>query len=310
MPRISIIVPVYKVEKYLDRCVNSLLAQTFEDFEIILVDDGSPDNCGKMCDDWALKDSRIRVIHKENGGLSSARNAGLKEVVGEFIYFMDSDDWVEPQMLEHLLNLLEKYPEAQMAQCRYTMDKEENYVTKQPKEVIEIYDSKRMWEYFFRIRGEASNNSVCFKLYHADFLKGFAFVETLNEDVEASYEFFHRANKMVLTNLCLCHYFVNPSGITQSKFSKRDLQYLDVWSRVVKRTEVEHPEYLKYAKIYQKRANFTMLSKMVIKGYDKKDEFLSQTYRNLKSQVRKDFRVLMNIKMPISRKVLLVLVCL
>lgn len=88
MPEISIIVPVYKVEKYLDRCVKSILAQTFTDFELILVDDGSPDNCPKMCDEWAKKDERIRVIHKENGGVSSARNAGLRVAVGKYIGFV------------------------------------------------------------------------------------------------------------------------------------------------------------------------------------------------------------------------------
>ena len=103
---ISIIVPVYKVEKYLDRCIESVLAQTYTDFELILVDDGSPDNCPAMCDAWAEKDSRIRVIHKPNGGLSSARNAGLDIMKGEYVTFIDSDDTVLPNYLERLLTAL------------------------------------------------------------------------------------------------------------------------------------------------------------------------------------------------------------
>lgn len=98
MPTLSIIVPVYKVEPYLHRCVDSILAQTFTDFELILVDDGSPDNCGAICDEYAAKDSRILVIHKENGGLSDARNAGLDIAKGEYIGFVDSDDYISPQM--------------------------------------------------------------------------------------------------------------------------------------------------------------------------------------------------------------------
>lgn len=94
-PLISVIVPVYKVEKYLDECVESIVNQTYRNLEIILVDDGSPDNCPQMCDDWAKRDARIRVIHKENGGLSSARNAGLDVCTGEYISFIDSDDWLE-----------------------------------------------------------------------------------------------------------------------------------------------------------------------------------------------------------------------
>lgn len=105
---ISVIVPIYKVEAYLDECVQSIVDQTFTDLEIILVDDGSPDNCPALCDAWAAKDSRIRVIHKENGGLSDARNAGLAVAAGEYIAFVDSDDYLKPQMLEKLLSAMER----------------------------------------------------------------------------------------------------------------------------------------------------------------------------------------------------------
>lgn len=100
---ISIIVPVYKVEPYLDKCVRSIVEQTYADLEIILVDDGSPDNCPAMCDAWAEKDSRIKVIHKKNGGLSDARNAGTEAASGEYILFVDSDDWIAPEMCGFML---------------------------------------------------------------------------------------------------------------------------------------------------------------------------------------------------------------
>ena len=105
MPKISIIVPVYNVEKYLRKCVDSILNQTFKDFELILVDDGSIDTSGKICDEYNLKDNRIKVIHKENGGLSSARNAGLDIAQGEYIGFVDSDDWIELDMYEELYKI-------------------------------------------------------------------------------------------------------------------------------------------------------------------------------------------------------------
>ena len=105
-PLITVIVPVYKVEQYLERCVDSLRKQTYQNLEIILVDDGSPDNSGKMCDALATQDARIRVIHKENGGLSSARNAGLDIAHGEYVGFVDSDDWVTLDMYEHLFTLM------------------------------------------------------------------------------------------------------------------------------------------------------------------------------------------------------------
>ena len=99
MPKVSVIVPVYKAEAYLHRCVDSLLAQTFQDFEILLVDDGSPDRSGEICDDYARQDRRVRVFHKENGGVSSARNLGLDECRGEWVVFVDADDYVDENYL-------------------------------------------------------------------------------------------------------------------------------------------------------------------------------------------------------------------
>ena len=105
-PLISIIIPVYKVEKYLEKCIKSVLSQTYKNLQIILVDDGSPDNCGNICDDYARVDNRIEVIHKANGGLSDARNVGLKAARGEYIGFVDSDDYVSNEMFENLYNTL------------------------------------------------------------------------------------------------------------------------------------------------------------------------------------------------------------
>lgn len=109
MPKISVVVPVYKVEAYLDQCVQSLLKQTFQDFELLLVDDGSPDRCGEMCDGYAAQDSRIRVIHQSNAGLSCARNAGIRQAQGDYITFVDSDDWVTEDYLSYLLSGVEEH---------------------------------------------------------------------------------------------------------------------------------------------------------------------------------------------------------
>jgi len=119
-PKISVIIPVYKVEPYLNQCVDSVLAQTYENLEVILVDDGSPDNCGAICDEYAKKDRRVKVIHKENGGLSSARNAGIDIATGEYLNFIDSDDWVESDMLELLYNNLVKC-DADISCCDFYM---------------------------------------------------------------------------------------------------------------------------------------------------------------------------------------------
>lgn len=121
-PKISVIVPVYKVEKYLPECIESVLAQTFTDFELILVDDGSPDDSGKICDAYAARDPRIRVFHKENGGVSSARNLGLDYARGEWVAFVDSDDWVERDYIDTLLRGLDAADDADFVHCRMRVD--------------------------------------------------------------------------------------------------------------------------------------------------------------------------------------------
>ncbi len=134
-PKISVIVPVYKAEAYLHRCVDSIIAQTFTDWELLLVDDGSPDRSGDICDEYASKDARIRVFHKENGGVSSARQKGLDEAVGEYTIHADPDDWVEPTMLEELYKKA-KEDDADMVICDFFVNtKSHQYVSKQqPKE--------------------------------------------------------------------------------------------------------------------------------------------------------------------------------
>ena len=121
-PMISVIVPVYNVESYLARCVDSILTQTYQNLEVILVDDGSKDNSGVICDDYARRDSRVNVIHKENGGLSSARNAGIEAAGGEYLAFVDSDDWIEPDAYERLLSAMQKHAAKLVVGGRYDVD--------------------------------------------------------------------------------------------------------------------------------------------------------------------------------------------
>lgn len=304
MPQISIIVPVYKVEKYLDRCVNSILNQTFTDFELILVDDGSPDLCPQMCDEWAKKDKRIRVIHKENGGAGAARNVALCQAKGDYIGFVDSDDWIAPDMYEYLYGLFQQYPDAQIVQCDAIQTSSENQIVKQQDQMISVWNRKQMLDYFFRIHGEKSNYSIWNKLIKREVLKNFSFIEgTISEDVAANFDFFMNASKMVSSNKILYFYFVNQSGVTKSKVSSKDLEYIDVWKRIAQKVP---NEYKKYADVNLARANFTILSKMLLSGYNKNDNVVLSRKKQMKQQLRKDFKKLMCWKMPISRKMLLI----
>ena len=125
MYNVSIIIPVYKVEEYLADCLKSVLKQTFQNYEIILVDDGSPDHCPQLCDEWGKKDSRISVIHRENGGLSAARNTGVRAAKGDYLYFLDSDDELTPDALEVMYRLIEAHPSVDLVQGGFFMRRED-----------------------------------------------------------------------------------------------------------------------------------------------------------------------------------------
>ena len=155
---ISIIVPVYKADAYLHRCVDSILAQSFTDFELLLIDDGSPDKSGEICDEYAKKNSRIRVVHKENGGVSSARQRGQEKACGEYTIHVDPDDWVEPTMLEELYQKA-KDENADMVICDYYADedKQQRYVKQEPTKL----DSKTVLrELFQQLHGSCWNKLV------------------------------------------------------------------------------------------------------------------------------------------------------
>ena len=180
IPCISIIVPVYNVEKYLQQCIDSILAQTFRDFELILVDDGSPDNCPALCDAAAEKDSRIRVIHQQNGGLSAARNAGLDAARGEWIGFIDSDDLIEVDMYEAMYHAAQKY-QADLAFCALQMVDEED----RPLASIREWTELEVLDQAQAIARIASTplHSACNKLYRRQIFETLRFpVGRLNED--------------------------------------------------------------------------------------------------------------------------------
>lgn len=192
-PKISVIVPVYKTEGLLDRCVESIVGQTYKNLEIILVDDGSPDNCPAMCDEWAEKDSRIRVIHKENGGVSSARNAALDIATGDYIGFVDSDDWIEPEMYSSLIQKISESGK-NIALCSYYAVEisRERYECRcvVDKEVLDKDD------YFRFIVLGGDGGYIWNRLYDADILKEVRFDEDIwySEDLLFNFKTAQKSN--------------------------------------------------------------------------------------------------------------------
>lgn len=179
-PKISVIVPVYKAEAYLHRCVDSLLAQTFQDFEVLLIDDGSPDRSGEICDEYARQDSRIRVFHKENGGVSSARQYGMDHAQGEYTIHADPDDWVEPTMLEELYQKA-KEEDADMVICDFYYEYEDKRVLKKQKPSSLNHEAV-LRSFFYGVHGNSWSKLVrreCFIKYNIKYPLELSYCEDL-----------------------------------------------------------------------------------------------------------------------------------
>ena len=259
-PLITIIVPVYNVEAYLAECVDSILAQTHRNLEILLVDDGSPDRCPQICDEYAQKDSRIRVIHKPNGGLSDARNAALEVARGEYIAFIDSDDWIAPDMMEYLLHGITGY-RASIACCEVT-----NVYTYRME--YKNLDSDRVYtaevalnELFF----DRMENYACNKLFKAELWKDVRFPVGRNfEDILTIYKTFERADRISVLREPKYFYRIRTDSLSGSRDFKNRLH---IYGAVVARYEEAAPRMPKYrAPLFRRVRNYYIseLSRAVV----------------------------------------------
>ncbi len=224
---VSVIVPIYCVEKYLDKCVESIVNQTYKNLEIILVDDGSPDNCPIMCDVWAEKDSRIKVIHKENGGVSSARNAALAIASGEYIGFVDGDDYIEPNMFETLLR--EHIANCcQLTVCGIFFNG--NSICFSDKEIINSATAtERLFDYK---KYQSFNGWSCNKLFNSEIIhhNTLTFDESIAycEDVLFVYQYIKYIDKVLLLNVPLYYYVYREDACTVKKNYKNDTDVLEL----------------------------------------------------------------------------------
>lgn len=233
MPNISVIVPVYKVEPYLHRHVDSILSQTYGDFELILVDDGSPDSCGEICDEYAALDSRIHVIHQENGGLSAARNAGLDYVFensdSKWINFIDSDDWVHETYLEALLTAAEKYS-VDISLCGHMDISDGEFPTEKSN-----FDGEKLFtgkEACMNVYNGGKNCVSyiisCAKLYRKELFTDIRFpVGRIHEDEFTTYKLLYKSEHIAEVGRQLYYYYKNIDGITKSGFTIKRFDAVD-----------------------------------------------------------------------------------
>lgn len=229
-PTVSVIVPVYKVEKYLQKCIDSICMQSYPDLEIILVDDGSPDYCGNICDKNAEKDGRIQVLHKENGGLSSARNAGLDISVGEYIAFVDADDILHSEFVKVLVGLCEENG-CDIAQCDFlTIAEDSIMLPLNPQSSLTIQTGKQAVHNLCTGKDDTKYSIAWNKVYKRELFNEIRYpLGRIHEDEFTSYRILWKANKVAVTNQYLYYYLQRPESITGSKYSLKRLDVLDAF---------------------------------------------------------------------------------
>lgn len=230
---ISIVVPVYKSEKTLGGCLESLMAQTYENIEVICVVDGSPDRCGEICDGYAKKDPRIRVIKRENGGVSSARNRGIEEANGEYLLFVDSDDRVEPDYCEKLLNACGETG-ADLVICGFHHWYVGRDVEKSPS-VTGVYGTETYAEQFLKLYQEGFLNMPWNKLFRKELADHFDTSLNLGEDLLFNMDYLEKCEKVSVISDALYHYIQEEKGNTLS--SKKREDKLEIAVRVCRRVQ-------------------------------------------------------------------------
>ncbi len=245
---ISVIVPVFNVEQYLANCIKSILNQSFKDFELILVDDGSPDNSGEICEKYAQMDSRIKVVHHANGGLSFARNTGINAAKGDYLAFIDSDDFVFPHYLEILANAcLEN--DADMSVCSMircsTKDSLVDFTEKFPEDKYEIFEDDKMKVFFTT---KKINTMAWGKLYKRFIFESIKFpINKYNEDVYTTYKTIHLANKVVCCDYPGYVYRMNEKSIINEAFSLKKMDPVEGCLERAEFIEQHYPHLKKYA---------------------------------------------------------------
>lgn len=294
-PLISVIVPVYKVEQYLNRCIDSIINQSYQRLEIILVDDGSPDACGKICDKYADKDNRVKVIHKENAGLSSARNAGLVVASGDYIGFVDSDDWIVTDMFESLVGAAER-ENADIVQCGYQAVLNDRTVKRKYRFAHEGYNVNAdiLSAYFLQTKIHAV---VWNKLYRSFLFDTIRMVEgRLHEDTMVSFELILKTKRFVSIEGIYYNYLQRDTSIMGTSFSTKKLDVIFAGKYVLSLCEKKAPQCINQAHILLCMNCFYLYNDLKLSNLDNKykyehaiiDEFFRH-YKMVKSS--KEFRL-------------------
>lgn len=257
--KVTVIIPVYNVQDYLARCIDSVLQQSYRELEIILVDDGSTDSSGAICDQYATRDHRISVIHKANGGLSSARNAGLDAMTGQQVTFIDADDAVHPQFVETLLNTMHSTC-AQIAVSRWQVLKNDA----KPRKVDVATATCRTFSQQEAIMSvfyqHQLNHSACSRLFQASLFKSLRFPEgKLYEDLAIIYPLLRSVDAVALVSAPMYYYYMHRSGSIINTVTLQRTQVLEHLNNIMQQVEQETPQYVPAVRSRLLSASFNML---------------------------------------------------
>ena len=310
--KISVIVPVYNVEKYLRRCVDSIINQTYSNIEIILVDDGSLDSSPQICEDLAEEDSRIVVIHQTNSGLAGARNTGINAASGDYIGFVDSDDWIENDTYEHCMDLINKY-EADIVQFQLGYAFNEIFKFEKKKERIEVIKGKEILQHYMycTTTGKGGDYSVCICLFKNELLHDIRFREgKINEDVDFKYKAFSNAKTLINTNLSKYYYFQQSESLSMGGLKKKDFDLYEVGDVLAELTSKEnYGDIAKLGRVKQARTPLSLLCKIAAFGISDSNIDKNKVVDKLTKELRRNFAILILSPLPLSRKALTVFFC-
>ena len=301
---ISIIVPVYNVEIYLKKCIDSIINQTYKNLEIIIIDDGSNDNSGRICDEYLELDGRIRVFHKSNGGLSSARNYGIDKAKGEYICFIDSDDYIQCDMIEKLYNACNNN-NAQIACCGMIIEKDNNESKKINCKNEFCINSKEALKRMLLL--DEIEVSACDKLYKTELFNDVRYpIGKYYEDMATTYKLLIQAKNVVHINYAGYHYIIRQGSITNDGFDVKHLDMINI-AKEIREFAIGNYEDLKEAGDYYYYLQLTTILRKIYNSPNKSE--YKKEYQNLKKEYNSQIlKILKNKYVKIDRKIMDILI--
>lgn len=311
-PKISVIVPVYGVERWLDRCVASIVGQTYRNLEIVLVDDGSPDGCPALCDQWAERDSRVRVLHRPNGGQSAARNSGLEAATGQYVTFCDSDDWIAPDTYEHLLCLLQTY-DADIAQIGCMLAYHDTDRPQQREEHIEVVAGReQILQHYMTTTTTTGSYSVCRCLFPLAAVRALRFREgRVVEDMDWKYQALSAARRFVVSDKEMYFYFQSGSSTSSGAIKPKDFDLYEGASVLAALCAREtYGTIAQLGRVKVARTPFSLLSRLALDGCTPAIADPRALRRRLQRELRGGVWTLLRSPMRTDRKVVAALFCL